>query len=316
MSVTVMGLAWYVTDLTPAQKAVLVALADHADDDGSRVYPSVERIGVKTSYAERTVRRALADLREMGLIHVVREATHHAPTEYRLDLQAMKTRQESPATESGHDLPEMHPSQPSGVPESALGVPESANRPARNAPKPSYNHQREPSERSAPVIHATLPGADIDDYDDELYAMETILQQVVKENFSYPAHAQRIREGAKALLVAGHTPEEVAAHFGEGETYWYTASHGRKGDKPWVSNVVGEIASAVRWKSDANAPDPWALIERAWKEGNGRVVLEDGRVHAAVERMGGWLRFKEAAAREIPFLKRAFMEAYNASRSA
>jgi hypothetical protein len=145
MSVVVMELAWYVGGLTPAQKAVLVALADHADDNGNQVYPAVERICIKTSYAERTVRRALADLRNMGLIHVVKEATYHASTEYKLDLPQMHSMQHRPATNAPHDLPQMHPSEQTGVPENTEGVPESANRPARNAPKPSYNHQDQPS---------------------------------------------------------------------------------------------------------------------------------------------------------------------------
>jgi hypothetical protein len=151
MSVTAMALAWYVDDLTPAQKAVLVALADHADDEGNRVYPSVQRIGIKTSYAERTVRRALADLRNIGLVHIVKEATHHAPTEYRLDLPQMQVMQYRPATNAGH-----------GVPENTAGVPESANRPATNAPKPSYNHQKEPSERTINISSASAeaPPAD------------------------------------------------------------------------------------------------------------------------------------------------------------
>lgn len=134
MSIEVMSLAWYVEGITPAQKAVLVALADHAGDDGKHAYPSVDRLTVKTSYAERTVRRALADLREMGLIHVVNEATHNFPTEYELDLpqmQAMKcARFDRGARNAPHDLPE------------------NTGRGARNAPKPSKEISKQPPGRS------------------------------------------------------------------------------------------------------------------------------------------------------------------------
>jgi len=130
-----MALAWYVGGVTPTQKSVLVALADHADEKGEHVYPGVKRLCKKTSCAERTVRRALADLRDMGLITAVREAAYHHTTEYRLDLPEMQARQDRPAADAPHDLPES----PQGVPESPL-------RGARAAPKPSYNHQ-EPAER-------------------------------------------------------------------------------------------------------------------------------------------------------------------------
>lgn len=122
-----MSLAWYVEGLTPAQKAVLVALADHATDDGRHVYPGAKRIATKTSYTTRTVRRALADLREMGLIVVIEEASHHRPTEYEIDLTECQARQARPDTESGHDLTE------------------DPERPDRGSPKPSVNHQEEPS---------------------------------------------------------------------------------------------------------------------------------------------------------------------------
>jgi hypothetical protein len=294
--------------MTGNARLLMLAIASFADDDG-KAWPGLKRLAEMIGVTERSTMRLVQQCEAAGELAVDRAVGRGNTNVYRI-LLPLKGDTAGINGDAAVTISETE--KVTGVAEKVTGVAEKGDTGVtRTVIEPSI----EPSERSAPVIHATLPGADIDDYDDELYEMETILRQVVKENYSYPAHAKRIREGAKALLVARHTPDEVAAHFGEGNTYWYVTSHGRKGDKPWVSNVVGEIASAVRWKADANAPDPWALIERAWKEGNGRIVLEDGRVHAAVERMGGWLRFKEAAAREIPFLKRAFMEAYNASRS-
>ena len=129
MSVTVMGLAWYVKGLTPAQKVVLVALADHADDDGMRVYPGVKRLTIKTSLKERTVRRSLGDLRKMGILVVVKESTFHSPTEYRIDLPQMQSLQNRPARDASQDLPE------------------TTERPARDAGKPSINHNSKPSKK-------------------------------------------------------------------------------------------------------------------------------------------------------------------------
>lgn len=128
MSIEVMNLAFYVGGLSPAQKAVLVALANYASPDGGQAFPSVERMVFMTSYAERTVRRALKDLRGMGLIKVDRESKYHSTTEYRLDLSQMQALQDRPARDAPHDLPE-----------NTEDLPESANRPARDAPNPSYN---------------------------------------------------------------------------------------------------------------------------------------------------------------------------------
>lgn len=50
------------------QKAVLLYLAERAQDDGSGAYPSVRKIMVATELSERTVRKALHDLYERGLI--------------------------------------------------------------------------------------------------------------------------------------------------------------------------------------------------------------------------------------------------------
>lgn len=118
---------------------------------------------------------------------------------------------------------------------------------------PSYikNKIKEQKEDRAhgPEVTAVPPGGNIDDYDEELIQMETVLGQVVAESLFFEEHRQRIREGGKALLAQGHTPEEVALCFGEGDTWWYTVSHGRKGEKPWVSNVVGSIATALNWRA-------------------------------------------------------------------
>lgn len=162
MSVEVMGVAWYVSGLTPAQKAVLVALADHANPDGRNIYPSVNRITYKTSYSERTVRRALKDLRDTGLIKVARKSTHHSTTQYALDLPEMQVRQRRPARDAPHDLPES----PSDLPESPV-------RPARDAPYPSYNHH-EPSLLTNARANEYIPPQS-----EPVIAMQTALTQVV-----------------------------------------------------------------------------------------------------------------------------------------
>jgi hypothetical protein len=52
---------------SPAQKLVLLALADFSNEDG-RCYPSIKKIGEITEQSESTIKRALCDLVEAGFI--------------------------------------------------------------------------------------------------------------------------------------------------------------------------------------------------------------------------------------------------------
>lgn len=69
---------------------VLLALADHAEHDGTQVRPGVARIAWKTGLSERTVRGIVGRLRRDGVLVTVRTGGGSGhPTEYRLDLDAL-----------------------------------------------------------------------------------------------------------------------------------------------------------------------------------------------------------------------------------
>ena len=86
MSVLQMGMVWRLK-LPHNQAWVLMALADHAHDDGSRCFPGVTHLAWKTGYGERQVRRVLRDLRAAGLIEAVAyQYGGTRPTEYHLYL--------------------------------------------------------------------------------------------------------------------------------------------------------------------------------------------------------------------------------------
>jgi hypothetical protein len=79
----------YGKELDHAKQAVLLAMADHADDEGWHCFPSMDRIAYKTGYSARNVIRVVSELRKMGALIVVAEATPRRPTEYRIRLQAL-----------------------------------------------------------------------------------------------------------------------------------------------------------------------------------------------------------------------------------
>ena len=90
MSVTVMSLVFYADGLTPSQKLVLLAMADHANDYGKSIYPAVRRLEIKTGLSERTVQSTLKELRdELKLITITNPASQHKANEYEIDLQKL-----------------------------------------------------------------------------------------------------------------------------------------------------------------------------------------------------------------------------------
>lgn len=80
----------YEVELSHGQQAVLLAMADHAQDDGSDVFPSKARLAWKTGYDERQVQRIIKQLREQGVLVEVAPPAQHRPTEYRINLGAAK----------------------------------------------------------------------------------------------------------------------------------------------------------------------------------------------------------------------------------
>ena len=67
MSNQALGLAWRAIIESPAQKNVLVVLADHANQD-FEAYPSIQTMVDYTAFSERTVRTALRDLEASGWV--------------------------------------------------------------------------------------------------------------------------------------------------------------------------------------------------------------------------------------------------------
>lgn len=71
MSALVMGLVWEypITDeFGRPEKYVLLAYADHADQNGNNIFPSVELIATKTGYEERSVQSITRRLESLGLL--------------------------------------------------------------------------------------------------------------------------------------------------------------------------------------------------------------------------------------------------------
>lgn len=84
MSAKATGRVWDLK-LSPAQRTVLLAYADHADHEGKNIEAGIPLIAWKTDYSERQVRRITRELEKAGLL-VAREQRRGKPTRYDIDF--------------------------------------------------------------------------------------------------------------------------------------------------------------------------------------------------------------------------------------
>jgi hypothetical protein len=124
-----MSRAYRIQGLTTAQKAVLVVLCDHANDEGASCYPSMGRIASHASISERTAYRVVKDLERIG--YVKREPVPGRSTQFTIVLDCP------------HPCQIVTPDKMAGAPDMVAGAPDTVS------PYPSYNHQ-EPSNDMSP----------------------------------------------------------------------------------------------------------------------------------------------------------------------
>lgn len=149
MSLKVSQMVWR-AKLPSTQKLVAARLADFADDDGSRVFPSNRRVMEECGLSERTVRETMRALEQCGVLVLValERPGQNLPREYRIDLDALaklSTYDES----GGQQMPPGSTRRP--APDAARQ--EMPERGAPNAPDPLFNHHRggEGSARPHPI---------------------------------------------------------------------------------------------------------------------------------------------------------------------
>lgn len=75
MSVALMGEVFKRYPSGGNEMLLALALADHASDDGKRIFPSVEALAKKVRVSERTVQRLLIKMVEDGWLQMVRDSS-------------------------------------------------------------------------------------------------------------------------------------------------------------------------------------------------------------------------------------------------
>jgi hypothetical protein len=89
MSVKVMGLVWDYYPEGGGELLTMLKLADHADHDGSKIWPSVARTAEMTRQSERTVQRQIKAAVDIGWLEVVEEGGRgpYSTTRYRIPVE-------------------------------------------------------------------------------------------------------------------------------------------------------------------------------------------------------------------------------------
>lgn len=68
MSISIMSQVFENTVLSPTEKLIMLALADHANDEGKSIYPSQSRLSRKTGLARGTINRHIQSLIDLGYL--------------------------------------------------------------------------------------------------------------------------------------------------------------------------------------------------------------------------------------------------------
>ncbi|MEQ6474184.1 helix-turn-helix domain-containing protein [Comamonas sp. wu1-DMT] len=105
MSVKVMNAVFERYPNGGGEMLLALALADHASDDGTRVYPSIKALAEKTRQSERSVQYQLRRMQESGWLILVNAGNggRSMHSEYRISLDWIKGAEIAPLEKGATD---------------------------------------------------------------------------------------------------------------------------------------------------------------------------------------------------------------------
>lgn len=267
MSVKVMGKVWDL-ELPHNQLLVLLAMADHADHDGSKVFPSIGLIAWKTGYSEKQVHRIQRELVKLGILVEVNR-TQGKSVLYRIETE--KGTEKKPYTPRQYVTPDKMSVQTFDTINPSQNVPTTPDMasPVSSA-EPSLNHHIEPSEENTPLPPKRGKREKVTNADtlQENESINAVIQGYVNGLSIAPATNQygnkTARRAALAIHNAGYTPAQVTRYTEhlQAQLYW-------QGKKPPLTSVAEGIAAYV-----AALPKPKPVFEIP--EGHYDPALDDG----------------------------------------
>lgn len=203
MSTIIMAACWPLQSMSPAQKAVLISLADQASDDGV-CWPAVGTIAKRTCLSERAVQDALAWLQSVGLVfrtYRANTSTSYTISPARFDPSKAPAKSKRTLSRVGADAapggadaapPQMpHPTPADAAPPGADAAPLEVQMPH---PNHQLNRNRTVNE---PCRTATPPAAKVKT--EKTDEKETALQAACKATWAAYSAAYEVRYGTKPV---------------------------------------------------------------------------------------------------------------------
>lgn len=86
-----MSIVWDAYPGGGSELLLALALADHADDKGDRIYPSVKHLALKTRLSERTVQYLLREMEGRGWLIVVAREAYKKARRYRIPIERVQS---------------------------------------------------------------------------------------------------------------------------------------------------------------------------------------------------------------------------------
>lgn len=149
MSLQLMVRVMQEIEVTRPQQGILLAMAEHANDDGTSCFPSIDRIAWKAGYKPRAVEAIIRQLKKDGILVKVAEPKAHRPAEYEIHLEEAPKKQpfEEWKKEHGKHKDKERGAKNAPVHSQVLGVHSHSFSVSENAPEPStIEPSIEPSE--------------------------------------------------------------------------------------------------------------------------------------------------------------------------
>jgi hypothetical protein len=226
MSTRIMSDCWAL-QMPPTAKAVLISLADNANDHGE-CWPSLATISVRTCFSERAVQNAIRWLEMASALVADRSNGRH--TRYHLTPAAYAPPQE------------MHPAAGASIP------PQQVRQPPQEIPEPP---QQVPSNRKEPsrTVKATLRDCP-DDVDVQVWGDWLALRAAKKAPVTETVVKRARQEAAKASMPLNRFLEIWCGRGSQGlEADWLKPNERSSYGQPQPSARMGKLTKLEEMKN-------------------------------------------------------------------
>lgn len=211
MSAKLMGEVWEL-DLPQKHAWVLMSLCDHAEHDGTQVFPGNGYTAWKTGYSKATIKRVLRDLRDdYKLIELVEDGGGKRAAEWRICIENFNRCRKAPLQSRGAQAGNQNASLKENKPGSELRTGVSVT-PGSEENKPG-SHSRAHDDRNRPIetSDAKAGGSPPPPENPQGWHFEEYLRDELAnaDPELTRSKARRYTGQANKLLKAGVPPEEI-----------------------------------------------------------------------------------------------------------